>query len=308
MKVSEQTRLCDSIEIGCIQLRQKLSQEDIVRELMLGDPTDAKGEEILRDKIADAFLLAQKRSSLSSGYPFSVTDKTIELTIATDAEIVPYLFLLLGSSIKGSGVPEEKKITQNFQKYFEDLVCWSFAHDGYKSFLLSMPRVERGLPRALKPALKEIAKNSGEPAVLQEHRIASTDKDLGLDIIVTNLIADESRSGKPTFLIQCATGALKDLPAKLAEGGGIFPNIWQNGFYKSSSIQCVATPDDLLMLSEIDWDRLCANGWILDRMRLTRMFEKKTSPHSNATNLSNHWANLVKQVPRLNWRTSWNDN
>lgn len=302
MKISEVTKLCDAIELGCLQLNKQLTRDDVFKELSLG-----YYDEHLKEKIDDAFALAQKRWSISaSAYPYQVTERTIESNIDS-VDINSYLFLLLGNHLKYSNRTQEKNTLKLFRRYFEDLVSWSLTHSGLKSSILSIPREERGLPGSLKDALKEIAKLTGEQATLIESKISSSDKDIGVDIVAVNLTADDKRSGKPVFLIQCATGSLSDLSDKIGENFKIFPEVWDRGFYKNSSLSCVATPDDLINLSELEWDRLCKLGWILDRLRLTRLFELKTGVPPNYEEISDLWYKLLEYIEQIDWRTVWRD-
>lgn len=304
MKISEISRLCDAIEFGCIKLGTKLTQEDIFKELQLSMPGDEQEQETLRNKIKDAFEFANTKGQLTAIYPFSITDKTIELKQKPE-EFDPYLFQLIGCFIKANSAFNTKPIAKSFEKYFEDLVCWSLFHQGHNASVLSIPREERGLTKELIPALKKLAMQSGEKAILKESMIDSDDNDLGVDIVVSNLVADEGRSGRPIYLVQCATGATKDLLKKISEGANVFGGVWDNGFYEPSSIRCLATPHELLTVPDLDWDRLCKHGWVLDRMRITRLFGHKTGTPSNHSALVKCWTDLLALVPKLEWQTAW---
>jgi hypothetical protein len=137
--------------------------------------------------------------------------------------------------------------------------------------------------------------------------VTEDDNDLGVDVLATNTIPDATRSGKPVFLIQCATGTLNDLESKMTEKLNVFPGVWKKGFYAASSIRCGATPDDLLSLQPVFWDRLCKNGWVLDRMRLVRMANFGSIALPMCPGLLQLWNDLFASIPIFDWRTAWQD-
>lgn len=254
-------------------------------------------------KLRDAFGLAQlRRSACGEGYPFEISDRAI-----TAAEVLafhPYVFLLLGRSLNFGGPKEADALLREFRKCFEDAVCWALRKAGFVAEVLSEPRAARGLPVKLAPALRELVNRFGEAAVLDEGKLEPDDNDLDVDVLAVPLRGNAKRGGWPVFLIQCATGALVDLQAKVEEGKLTFPSVWVNGFHGASSVRTGATPDDLLYLSGVHWNRLCAAGWILDRTRIVFLAScpgKVPLPRD----LSSLWGRLWAARRDIDWQTGW---
>lgn len=303
MKITAAAALCDAIEIAVLQTGKSLHSKDVMDEAVDGlDSEDAKY------LIEDAFGVAIQRSSITAdGYPFVASERTIQLkdNIAFSA----YSFLLLGSALRHGGLVAGPKLACRFRKHFEDLVCWSFRRAGLVADVLSEPRQERSLPKSLKPALRKIARRCGEQAALQKRMVTSDDNDLGVDVIASYTFADMTRSGKPIFLIQCATGPLDNLESKLPEKVNVFPGVWQYGFYQSTAIRGGATPEDLLGLEQVYYDRLCKHGWVLDRMRLVRLAHVPNAcPINPPKPVRELWADLYASINEFDWRHGWQQN
>jgi len=303
MNVSISAALCDAIEIAALQLRQQLHAKDILKEAVEGLNGDAA-----KALIEDAFGVAVQRSTMSpSGYPFTVSEHTIQPRPAADFDT--YSFLLLGSALRHGGIVKGQELAVRFRKYFEDVVCWSLRRAGLVAEVLSEPRAERGLPKSLKPALRSLAKRCHEQARLQGDLVTADDNDLGVDVVAAFTVADEVRGGKPVFLIQCATGPLNNLEAKMPEKINVFPGVWKCGFYPASAIRGGATPEDLLGLEPVFYDRLCKHGWVLDRMRLVRLAHSPTARQLNPPEaVVSLWRELQNTLDQFDWRNGWQQN
>jgi hypothetical protein len=303
MKVAPSAALCDAIEIAALQADTSLHKTDIYKETGEGlDKEDAK------DLIQDAFGVAVRRAAISAGgYPFEATERTINSKPAP--HFTPYSFLLLGSALRQGGLTDGDTLAIRFRKHFEDLVCWSFRRAGLVAEVLSEPREERGLPKSIKPALRTLAKRCRERAKLQSEMVTSDDNDLGVDVVAAYTVADEHRSGKPIFLIQCATGPLNNLEAKLPEKINVFPGVWKKGFYAASAVRGGATPEDLLGLEDVFFDRLCKHGWVLDRMRLVRLAHAPGAHHLDPPDgVLSLWNDLWAAIDEFDWRNGWQQN
>ena len=303
MKVTVAAALCDAIEIAVLQTGNSLHSKDIMNEAVEGlDGEDAK------NLIQDAFGVAVQRSAMSSdGYPFIASERTIHLK--DDKAFSAYSFLLLGSALRHGGLSAGPGLAIRFRKHFEDLVCWSFRRAGLVADVLSEPRKERKLPKSLKPALRKIAQRCGENAQLQTKMVTSDDNDLGVDVIAAYAVADMGRSGKPIFLIQCATGPLNNLESKLPEKQNVFSGVWQYGFYQASAIRGGATPEDLLGLEQVYYDRLCKHGWVLDRMRLVRLAHLPNAcPIDPPRQVTALWEDFNASISEFDWRHGWQQN
>jgi len=300
MKVTASAALCDAIEIAALQMKKQLHSKDILKEAVEGlDGEDAK------TLIQDAFEVAVQRAAMSpSGYPFEASERTIKPKAAPPFSA--YSFLLLGSALRQGGLADGEDLAVRFRKYFEDLVCWSFRRAGLVAEVLSIPREERGLPKSLKPALRKLAKRCHEQTKLQPEMVTSDDNDLGVDVIAAYTVADEVRSGKPIFLIQCATGPLNNLESKLPEKINVFAGVWKHGFYQASAIRGGATPEDLLGLEQVFFDRLCKHGWVLDRMRLVRLAHTTGATQIDPPDaVLSLWADLLAAIGEFDWRNGW---
>jgi hypothetical protein len=118
------------------------------------------------------------------------------------------------------------------------------------------------------------------------------------------MTGNSSRSGWPVFQIQCATGAIVELEAKLGEGAANFGTVWETGFFPGNRIRAVATPDDLLKLQDVHWYRLGQAGWVLDRTRIA---------YISSTNrvvpllpeVENCWTDLWTARFDIAWQTGW---
>ena len=301
MRVGLASALCDAIELAALALQKDLTSKDLLGELGQG----------LHDKDVEAYLqdalgVAQQRAKMcGASYPFTVSPR--QITAKPLAAFEPYTFLLLGSSLKLGGVADANKLAQDFRKQFEDVVCWCLRRAGYSAEILSIPREARGLPKSLKPALVEIASRFGERADLIEAKVTSDDNDLGVDVVATWPQIDRGRSGRPTVLVQCATGPVTELSSKLGEKVNVFPGVWLFGFYQESSVRTVATPDDLVGLDPVHWDRLSAQGWVLDRLRLVQLAEMAKQNPPVPAGVAAIWPKLSACIATLDWRNGWRE-
>ena len=254
-----------------MELGKQLSQEDLVSELTTGVPADE-----VTDMVKDALGVAAERAACCcEGYPFEVSGRTIRAKAV--GGFSPYLFLLLGCSLKYSGASQAPSLAIRFRKYFEDFALWSLRNAGIAGEVISEPRAERGLPKSLRPALVELARRLGESAQLVEAKLTAHDNDLGVDVVATFPLVDMGRSGRPVFLLQCATGQVEELESKFAEKQNVFSQVWLWGFYSATAVRAGATPHDLLRLDKVFWDRLCEDGWVLDRVRLVQLAHSSRS-------------------------------
>jgi hypothetical protein len=128
---------------------------------------------------------------------------------------------------------------------------------------------------------------------------------LGIDVIATWPQIDRGRSGRPVVLVQCATGPVTELSSKLGEKVHVFPGVWQQGFYRDSSVRTGATPDDLAGLEAVHWDRLSEQGWILDRLRLIQLAALAKGDPPVPVGLQALWAELSASVSTMDWRNGW---
>jgi len=306
MTIPQSVLLCDALEAAALSFRRSLSVTDLSRLFFPGQDWDKPadhGDASPNAKLRDALGLAlMRRSACGHGYPFDISDRSIK---AADVRAFqPYVFLLLGKSLNFGGPKEADALLREFRKCFEDVVCWAMRQAGFVAEVLSEPRAERGLPVKLAPALRELANRLGEAAALDEGKIEPHDNDLDVDVLAVPLKGNAKRGGWPVVLIQCATGALADLQAKVAEGASTFVSVWLNGFPHASSVRAGATPDDLLSLCDNHWNRLCADGWILDRTRIVFLAScpgKVPLPKA----LSSFWGKLWAARREIDWRTGW---
>ena len=303
MRVSLSSALCDAVELGALEARKLLSLEDLLSELTTGVPDD-QVTDILEDALGVA---AQRAACCGEGYPFEVSERTI-CAKAVD-HFSPYLFLLLGCSLNYSGARQAPTLTRRFRKYFEDFALWSLRSAGITGEVISEPRAERGLPRSLRPALVELASRLGERAELLTTMLTADDNDLGVDVVATFPLLDMGRSGRPIFLLQCATGPVERLESKLAEKQNVFTGVWQWGFYSTTAIRAGATPHDLLRLDPVFWDRLCKEGgWVLDRVRLVQLAHCcGADAPPTPSGLRQLWQDLLSAAPELDWRNGWRE-
>jgi len=300
MRIAVSAALCDAVELAALELNKQLSQEELVSALTIGVPAEE-----LENLVKEALGVAgQRAAACPQGYPFEVSERAIGAKPVD--RFNPYLFLLLGSSLKHCGAANVKSLTTRFRKQFEDLVCWSLRTAGFTAEVLSEPRVERGLHKSLKPALIQIGQRFGEKAELVEANLIAHDNDLGVDVAATFPLIDIGRSGRPVFLFQCATGPVEELESKITEKHNVFAGVWHRGFHSASSVRGGATPDDLLKLGPVYWDRLCKHGWVIDRIRIVQM---ACSPRKDAvpmpSGLLKLWNDLLSAAPGLDWRNGW---
>lgn len=300
MRTATSAALCDAVEIGVLQLRKGMSLEDICVQAGHGFERD-EAKRLAEDALAVAVL----RSERSPGrYPFQANLNY--LAPRQNDGFDPYLFLLLGFALKRSCVPDAPALLRRFQRYFEDLVCWSLRKVGLTACVFSEPREERGLPKQLRPALAVVAQLVGEPTVVREDRIKDSDNDLDVDVVAAMPVIDRARSGRPAFLVQCTTSPAERLSAKMAEGYKLFCSVWRDGFYPASSVRVGATPEDLLTLDPVDWGRLSQQGWVLDRMRLTELVGLGQEREIEApAALLALWDDLSAALPDYDWRNGW---
>jgi hypothetical protein len=294
MKLPVAAALCDALEIGSLQLGRSLTKENAKTEATQGI-TFADPDELVRD----AFALAARRAAFCPrGYPFYATPRI--LRARRQRRFNEYLFLLIGSVIRYENGLEADELKRRFRKYFEDFVCWTLKMNGNKAYVLSEPRRERGLDKSLIPALRQVGKTFHEFGTLLHEQVTEDDNDLGVDVIATPKSIDASRSGRPVFLIQCATGPPAQMRTKITEKQEIFCGVWNESFYRVLSIRGAATPDDLLNLEPIFWHRLCQHGWVLDRMRLVRLVRDSTGRRLRLpASLTTLWEDLVDFIDEI---------
>jgi hypothetical protein len=300
MRIAVSSSLCDAVELAALALGKQLSQEELISELTVGVPVDE-----VQDLIKEALGVAAQRAAVCpQGYPFEVSERVIRAKTINGFN--PYLFLLLGSSLKHGGAADVQPLIIKFRKHFEDLVCWALRTAGFTAEVLSEPRSERGLHRSLMPALHQIRQRFGEKAELLSTNLTVDDNDLGVDVLATFPLIDMGRSGRPVFLFQCATGPVEELESKITEKQNVFPGVWQRGFYIHSSIRGGATPMDLLKLDPVYWHRMSEAAWVIDRMRIVQLVY---SPRGEAVlvprGLLNLWNDLFSAATDLDWRNGW---
>lgn len=300
MQSAQSAVFCDAIEIGVLQLKNSLSVDDIV-----GQATHGIAKDVARRRVRDALGVAILRAKCCpQGYPFEASLNYLGPKQAEGFD--PYLFLLLGYALKRGSVPDGNRLARRFDRYFEDLVCWSLRRGGFTACVLSEPREERGLPKSLKPALAHIATLFGEPTSVREEKIKPDDNDLDVDVIASPSVIDRTRSGGLSILLQCTTSPVKRLNAKMNEGFNLFCGVWNNGFYYETSVRGGATPEDLLTMDGLDWDRLSQTGWVLDRMRLVELFWQGLMPGiAQPQVVVSLWDDLLAVLPDFDWRNEW---
>jgi hypothetical protein len=300
MQSAQSAVLCDAIEIGSLQLGTSLSVDDVIAQAMHGIAKD-EARRLVRESLGVALL---RSKCCSEGYPFDVSMNYIAPR-KTDT-FDPYLFLLFGYALKRSSVPDGEKLARRFDKYFEDLVCWSFRRSGFTACVLSEPREERGLPKSLKPALAHIANLFREPTSIHNDRVKPDDNDLDVDVIAAPAVLDQTRCGGLSVLLQCTTSPVERLKVKMTEGFNLFSSVWNNGFFFETSVRGGATPEDLLTMDGIDWARLSQTGWVLDRMRLVELFRMAhVSKLEEPQAVLNLWKDLTAVLPNFDWRNEW---
>jgi hypothetical protein len=302
MHSAQSAVLCHAIEIGALQLKKSLSVDDVVAQAMQGIAKDEA-----RSLVQDALGVAMMRAKCcSQGYPFEASLNYIASRQTDNFD--PYLFLLFGYALKHSSVSDGDKLARRFDRYFEDLVCWSFRRGGFTACVLSEPREERGLPKSLKPALARIADLFGEPASIYDERVKPDDNDLGVDVIVSPVVIDRTRCGGMSVFLQCTTSPVKRLEVKMTERFNLFSNVWNNGFFHETSIRGGATPEDLLTMDDIDWTRLSQTGWVLDRMRLVELFRLGiVGGLEEPQVVLSLWKDLEAVLPEFDWRNDWRE-
>jgi hypothetical protein len=302
MRSSGSASLCDAIEIGVLQLKQSLSIDDIVTQAMHGFAKD-EARRLVREALGVAML---RSKCCPSGYSFEASLNYIAPKAMENFD--PYLFLLLGYALKRSSVSGGFKLARRFERYFEDLVCWTLRRVGFTACVLSEPREDRGLPKSLKPALAHIADLFFEPTSIHDDRIKPDDNDLDVDVIAAPAVVDSNRCGGLAIFLQCTTSPVERLKVKMTEGFNLFSSVWKNGFFLASSIRGGATPEDLLTLDAIDWIRLNQTGWVLDRMRLVELFQLgKTKGLNEPELVLALWKDLEAAMPSFDWRNEWRD-
>ncbi len=289
---------CDALEIAAVTLNKPLFERDIARQFFPNQPfADVEAE------VKDALALAKSREAACGGtYPFAVSDRSIAY-LSPDGFRV-YLFLLFGRALQFGGPTEAESLLRKFRRYFEDVVSWSMRKSGFTAEVLSEPREFRGLSVQLAPALREIADRFREAAVLREDRLLPGDNDLDVDVLAVPRLGNASRGGWPTFQIQCATGSVTHLEAKLGEGASTFATVWEHGFFPGSRVRGVATPDDLLKLDPVHWLRLGQVGWVLDRTRIAYL-SSGGAPALLLNEAAEFWQDLWAARGDFDWQTGW---
>ncbi len=302
MQSAQSAVLCDAIEIGVLQLKKSLSVDDVVAQAMQGIAKD-EARRLVQDALGVALLRAK---CCAHGYPFEASLNYIAPRRTESFD--PYLFLLFGFALKRSSVPDGDKLARRFDRYFEDLVCWSFRRVGFTACVLSEPREERGLPKSLKPALAHIANLFGEPTSIFDERIKPDDNDLDVDVIASPAVLDRTRCGGLSVFLQCTTSPVEKLKVKMTEGFNLFSSVWNSGFFIATSIRGGATPEDLLTLDGIDWVRLSQTGWVLDRMRLVELFRLGITQGLEAPEVVLAlWNDLASTLSGFDWRNQWRE-
>ncbi|MGH7453650.1 MAG: hypothetical protein ACRENG_20040 [bacterium] len=302
MLSAESVVLCDAIEVGSLQLKKSLSVDDVIAQALHGIAKD-DARRLVRDALGVAMLRAK---CCPKGYPFEASLNYID-SRQTDS-FDPYLFLLFGYSLKHSSVSGRDKLARRFDRYFEDLICWSLRRSGFTACVLSEPREERGLPKSLKPALTRIADLFGEPTSIHEDKVKPGDNDLDVDVIASPAVIDRTRPGGLSVLLQCTTSPVERLKLKMMEGFNLFPSVWNNGFFLATSIRGGATPEDLLTLDAVDWSRLSQTGWVLDRMRVVELFRLGVIQGlEEPQTVLSLWKDLKAALADFDWRNEWRE-
>lgn len=298
--------LCDAFELAALTLQRPLSLTELAKLFFPGQDLDEPID--FRDaapstKLRDALGLAQaRRRACGKAYPFDVGDRSIRARGIKGFDL--YVFLLLGTALDFGGPKNVDELLRKFRTQFEDIVCWAMRKAGFVAEVLSEPRGRRGLPVQLVPALRELVVRFGEAALLREDKLQPEDNDLDVDILAVPLKGNTLRGGWPVFLVQCATGKLTDLQAKVDEGRNTFGSVWDNGFHTANSVRTGATPDDLLNLADNHWNRLCSSGWILDRTRIAFLASQGEYPTA-PRNVVRLWRRLWNAKGEIDWQTGW---
>jgi hypothetical protein len=298
MTLPDSVALCDAVELAAIVLQKPLFDKDLTKQFFPGQTfADVEGD------IKDIFALAKARqAAIPNGYPFTASDHSI--TFQQPHEFNAYTFLLLGRALEFGGPVRRAELQRNFRRFFEDVVSWSLRKSGFSCEVLSEPRGFRGLHTQLAPALREISNRFKEAAVLREDRLTPGDNDLDVDVLAVPILGNASRGGWPIVQIQCASGDVKQLEAKLGEGALTFATVWESGFFPGSRIRAVATPIDLLKLSDVHWLRLGQAGWVLDRTRIAYL-GSTNSPVPLLNEVSAYWDELWAARTDIAWQTGW---
>jgi hypothetical protein len=290
--------LCDAVELAAVALQKPLFDQDLTKQFFPGQAAaDVEAE------VKEVFNLAKaRRAAAQSGYPFAVTDHSI--TFQQPGEFSAYTFLLLGRTLEFGGPANVDELLRSFRRLFEDVVSWSLRKAGFTCEVLSIPREFRGLHVELAPALRQISDRFKETGILREDRLAPHDNDLDVDVLAVPIVGNASRGGWPIIQIQCATGPVTQLESKLSEGALNFATVWETGFFPGSRIRAVATPDDLIKISEVHWFRLGQAGWVLDRTRLAYLSStNRVAPLLNE--VTAYWNELWAARTDIAWQTGW---
>ncbi|MCX6979168.1 MAG: hypothetical protein NTV08_00160 [Verrucomicrobia bacterium] len=298
MVLPETVSLTDAIELAAMSIGKTLSDKDLGKQFYPSqDMADVEAD------LHDALELARARQAACEKiYPFDVTDRSI--TFAGLKGFNAYAFLLLGRALNFGGPVECEQMLGEFRDGFEDVVCWAMRKYGFTAEVLSIPRAPRGLPTQLAPALREIALRFREPATLRDDRLMPHDNDLDVDVLGVPIIGNGDRGGWPVFQIQCATGSISGLEAKIGEGASNFTSAWEKGFFLGSRVRGAATPDDLLTLDETYWHRLGQAGWIIDRTRIAYLASGDRDiplPPS----VAKFWDQIWAVRGEISWQTGW---
>jgi hypothetical protein len=302
MRSAQSAMLCDAIEIGSLQLKRGLSVDDVVAQATHGIAKD-EARRLVRDALGVAVL---RTECCPEGYPFEASLNYFAPKPTHHFD--PYLFLLFGYALKRSSVPGADRLARRFDRYFEDLVCWSLRRVGFTACVLSEPRGERGLPKSLRPALAHIANLFGEPTSIHDERVKPDDNDLDVDVIASPVVIDRTRCGGVSVFLQCTTSPVERLKVKMNEGFNLFSSVWNNGFFLATSIRGGATPEDLLTVDAVDWSRLSQTGWVLDRMRLVELFRIGLMQGLEEPQVVLElWKDLAAVLPDFDWRNEWRE-
>jgi hypothetical protein len=292
--------LCDAVELAAIALQKPLFDKDLMKQFFPGQAaSDVEAD------VKEVFTLAKARLiAAQSGYPFSVTDHSI--AFHEPAEFNAYIFLLLGRTLDFGGPAEADELLRGFRRFFEDVVSWSLRKAGFTCEVLSEPREFRGLDVQLAPALRRISERFQETAILREDKLAPHDNDLDVDVLAIPIVGNATRGGWPVIQIQCATGPVAQLESKLGEGAFNFASVWEAGFFPGSRIRAVATPDDLIRMSDVHWFRLGQGGWVLDRTRIAYLSSSNRAvPVVNE--VAAYWLDLWAARTEIAWQTGWQE-
>jgi hypothetical protein len=301
MVLPENVVSCDAAEVAAICLGKTIFFHDLAKIFFPG-----RGNEEIEFRTSDMLNLAGLRQkAIPETYPFEVTDRSIRFK--SHSSFNAYTFMLLGRALDFGGPPNLDYLQYYFRRFFEDVVSWSLRKAGFSVAVLSIPRDYRFLPRSLTPALREISRHLGEAATLRPEAVIPADNDLAVDVIASPVKGNSTVGGWPTFQIQCATGAITELEAKLSGGAGTFATVWDDGFFRASSIRAVATPDDLLTLQKAYWNRLGQGGWVIDRTRIAHLsgYGSRTIPLLRE--VREYWEDLWAARLDIDWRNAVSD-